>query len=369
MSTVALAALDPLDTCPTPDPALARSVTAAMHAMGDSAHDMRRHAAPRDWRGDEADLARHVMTRTAHDLQGAAGAMASGAIAIGHYTNLVRTVLQPAHRALEARRSRLDSDARMMQQLAGEADDEPSGSFQDGVDAHNRQVHTLNREIRAWNRRLEAAQSSLVGSLDRADSVPEGRRIAAALSEVGYRFTTPSAPAASTETSPLTKLGHLGVDLVGLVPGLGEPADGANALWYWFEGDRVSAGASLAGMIPFLGWGAVAGKNGRKAADAGDGARSAARAGERVPHVIDKKIRGKMAKRGWTDESIDEVLRDPVETIEVRDVRHHPTGGGRNDEPATAYLAADGHYVVRNDVTGDIVQVTDRNKPDWKRPW
>ncbi len=264
MSTVALAALDPLDTCPTPDPALARSVTAAMHAMGDSAHDMRRHAAPRDWRGDEADLARHVMTRTAHDLQGAAGAMASGAIAIGHYTNLVRTVLQPAHRALEARRSRLDSDARMMQQLAGEADDEPSGSFQDGVDAHNRQVHTLNREIRAWNRRLEAAQSSLVGSLDRADSVPEGRRIAAALSEVGYRFTTPSAPAASTETSPLTKLGHLGIDLVGLVPGLGEPADGANALWYWFEGDKVSAGASLAGMIPFLGWGAVAGKNGRK---------------------------------------------------------------------------------------------------------
>lgn len=52
----------------------------------------------------------------------------------------------------------------------------------------------------------------------------------------------------------------------------------------------------------------------------------------------------------------------------MRDRRYLP-GGVRLDEPATAYVRADGGYVVRNDSTGDIVQISNLNAPDWRRPF
>ena len=60
--------------------------------------------------------------------------------------------------------------------------------------------------------------------------------------------------------------GHGLLDVAGLVPGFGEIADGANALWYGAEGDKVNAALSTAAMVPFLGWGATATKLGLKAA-------------------------------------------------------------------------------------------------------
>lgn len=39
------------------------------------------------------------------------------------------------------------------------------------------------------------------------------------------------------------------------------------------------------------------------------------------------------------------------------------------DDPATGYYIRDGGYVVRNERTGDIVQVSDRNSSDRKAPW
>lgn len=40
--------------------------------------------------------------------------------------------------------------------------------------------------------------------------------------------------------------------------------------------------------------------------------------------------------------------------------------GTKNDDPATMYFDKDGNYVVRNDRTGDIVQVSNKNDPTWK---
>ncbi|WP_214607265.1 hypothetical protein, partial [Mycobacterium tuberculosis] len=40
-----------------------------------------------------------------------------------------------------------------------------------------------------------------------------------------------------------------------------------NGALYAAEGDMVNAGLSLAGIIPFLGWGATGGKFGMKASD------------------------------------------------------------------------------------------------------
>lgn len=75
-----------------------------------------------------------------------------------------------------------------------------------------------------------------------------------------------------------------------------------------------------------------------------------------------------MGRRGWTRESVDDLVNNPSRTVATRDTRHLP-GGGRNDAPATGYINRTGGYVVRNDETGDIVQVSDLNDPNWKSPW
>ncbi len=54
--------------------------------------------------------------------------------------------------------------------------------------------------------------------------------------------------------------GHLFLDAVGLVPGLGEAADAINSIWYSLEGDTTNAALSLAAVVPFAGWAATGGK-------------------------------------------------------------------------------------------------------------
>jgi uncharacterized protein RhaS with RHS repeats len=55
-----------------------------------------------------------------------------------------------------------------------------------------------------------------------------------------------------------------GLDVVGLIPAVGEVADGINAVLYLANGDYLNAGLSTAAMIPFAGWGATAAKVGIK---------------------------------------------------------------------------------------------------------
>lgn len=61
---------------------------------------------------------------------------------------------------------------------------------------------------------------------------------------------------------------HTTLDVVGMIPGVGEVADGANALVYLAEGDKVSAALSAAAMLPVGGQAATAGKWGRKGVQA-----------------------------------------------------------------------------------------------------
>jgi RHS repeat-associated protein len=75
------------------------------------------------------------------------------------------------------------------------------------------------------------------------------------------------------------------------------------------------------------------------------------------------KIRGQMGLRGWTEESVEETVNSPVETYSVWD---YTTG---DKQPATAYAAPGGGYVVVNDETGQVVQVSDANNPNWKPVW
>jgi hypothetical protein len=64
----------------------------------------------------------------------------------------------------------------------------------------------------------------------------------------------------SDDPGLLSSIGHGVLDVVGLVPVVGEPADAANAAWYTAEGDYTNAALSAAAMVPIAGWTATGGK-------------------------------------------------------------------------------------------------------------
>ena len=81
---------------------------------------------------------------------------------------------------------------------------------------------------------------------------------------------------------------HTGLDIVGLIPGVGEVADGANALIYLAEGDKVNAAISAAAMVPGAGMAATGAKLGKKAVGAAaEGA--AKKAGREATEAAAKK--------------------------------------------------------------------------------
>ncbi|MEU8609253.1 DNRLRE domain-containing protein [Actinoplanes sp. NPDC048791] len=75
----------------------------------------------------------------------------------------------------------------------------------------------------------------------------------------------------------LSDVGHAALDVAGLVPGVGEVADLANAAWYAAEGDYGNAALSAASAIPFAGYAASAAKGAKYAAKGVDAAQSAAK--------------------------------------------------------------------------------------------
>ncbi|MDR2694997.1 MAG: hypothetical protein LBC79_01270 [Deltaproteobacteria bacterium] len=77
--------------------------------------------------------------------------------------------------------------------------------------------------------------------------------------------------------------------------------------------------------------------------------------------TVTDKISKQMPQRGWTEDSVIHLVNNPEKTVPVIDMRYN--------EPATAYVANDGSYVVRNDIRGHIVQVSDKSRNDWKNPW
>ena len=85
--------------------------------------------------------------------------------------------------------------------------------------------------------------------------------------------------------------------------------------------------------------------------------------------IIEPKIAQQMGKRGWTTDSLESVIANPSKTVVTRDTRFDPVSGTRLNDPATGYVAKDGSYVVRNDRTGAIVQVSDKNDKNWVAPW
>ena len=57
------------------------------------------------------------------------------------------------------------------------------------------------------------------------------------------------------------------LDIAGLIPGVGELADGVNGLIYTARGDTLNAALSFSSMIPFAGWASTGGKFINKGSD------------------------------------------------------------------------------------------------------
>jgi hypothetical protein len=72
---------------------------------------------------------------------------------------------------------------------------------------------------------------------------------------------------------------------------------------------------------------------------------------------FDTKIAGQLEKRGWNTGTIDDVIAHPVHESPAI---NKATGGD-----ATAFFRADKSYVVRDNTTGKIIQVSNRNDPNW----
>ncbi len=73
---------------------------------------------------------------------------------------------------------------------------------------------------------------------------------------------------------------------------------------------------------------------------------------------IDQKIFNQMESRGWNSNSVQSTVDNPYATSSAL---NKATG-----EKATAYFNADGSYVVRDNSTGQIIQISDKSKPNWR---
>jgi RHS repeat-associated protein len=82
-----------------------------------------------------------------------------------------------------------------------------------------------------------------------------------------------------------------------------------------------------------------------------------AAASRALPYVIPAHKAAQLARRGWTASRIRRVLNRPSRVGQTVD--------RRTQQPATAYFESNNQYLVRNDITGEIVQGSDLNNPNW----
>lgn len=98
---------------------------------------------------------------------------------------------------------------------------------------------------------------------------------------------------------------HGALDVVGLIPLVGDVADGANALIYLAEGDGVNAALSAAAMLPVGGQAATAAKWGKRGVEATQVGTKVAKA-----EVKAVKAETKVVKKEVKEEAVDQGARN-----------------------------------------------------------
>ncbi|WP_228112003.1 GH-E family nuclease [Zoogloea sp. 1C4] len=153
---------------------------------------------------------------------------------------------------------------------------------------------------------------------------------------------------------------HTTLDVVGLIPGVGEVADGANALVYLAEGDKVSAALSAAAMLPIGGQAATAAKMAKKGAQALEKQATKKAAEEAVEHSV-KEAAEKAAKEKLEREAAEKAKKEAqaaasggrVEKISPRDDPRYRRGKFRKGKREKVWEdAKDSDGKVRDPKTG-----------------
>ncbi len=130
--------------------------------------------------------------------------------------------------------------------------------------------------------------------------------------------------------------------------------------------DEVAEAAQGAGKLDEV---ADVGKGAGKADEAADAAQGAGKAdeiaegaGSKVKFGSDAKSADKlnrqMNNRGWTKDSVTDTVDDAFTT---RKAANRATGNS-----ATVYYNKDGSHVIVDDITNEIVQVSDKFDVNWK---
>ncbi len=170
---------------------------------------------------------------------------------------------------------------------------------------------------------------------------------------------------------------QVGLDVVGLIPGLGEIADGINGLISLARGDYAGAALSFAAMIPFAGWAATAGKWGRRAVNAADAvsdvAGAVARHGDEAASVVNTASRNADEVAEVTARNADEVGDSGVRaaTPGSATVHYRPNPNGTPHWTVETNVPGQGKletHQVWNDRRGRSTQVYEVDPSDFSRP-
>ena len=69
------------------------------------------------------------------------------------------------------------------------------------------------------------------------------------------------------------------------------------------------------------------------------------------------KLNNQLKKRGWTQESVQDTVDNPYTTRLSKNLA--------TQNSATVYYNKDGSYVILDDITNEIVQISNRYDPRW----
>jgi len=147
---------------------------------------------------------------------------------------------------------------------AAKADAESAREDAAKAESGSRAEREADADLETAERAMASAREAALAANERAASAISTLTCTLPAIPAGPAPPAPPAPPPEEDKPWWSDAGHLVLDGVGLIPVVGEPADGVNALWYGAEGDELNAGLSAAGMIPFVGWGATGAKLARK---------------------------------------------------------------------------------------------------------
>lgn len=113
-------------------------------------------------------------------------------------------------------------------------------------------------------------------------------QLAQVATETAHALQAATPPEAESTAS---QIAHGALDIAGFVPVVGDAADLTNAAWYAAQGKGLEAGLSAAAAVPFLGWGAGAGKVTKAVGEAAEAAKAAGHAPAQLGRAIRKDYR------------------------------------------------------------------------------